>query len=148
MRDRSDHTPRTRDAALRRLGSANRWLVAGSAAITGIFTAIAANAFPGHTVKSGTAAARNARSEAATKRHARTLSSPASTPESDYGAEEGFESSEADAGEEELEAPSEEIEGSEEGYESSAQESVEEARLEAESEVEAEPEAPIVSGGS
>lgn len=45
------HTTRTRDAALRRLGHVNRWLIAGSAALTGAFTAVAANAFPGRTVK-------------------------------------------------------------------------------------------------
>ena len=46
------HTTRTRDAALRRLAHANRWLIAGSAALTGAFTAVAANAFPGRAVKS------------------------------------------------------------------------------------------------
>lgn len=41
------HTNRTRDAALRRLALANRWLIAASAAVTGLFTALAAHAFPG-----------------------------------------------------------------------------------------------------
>ena len=47
------HTPGTRDAALRRLARANRWLIAGSAALTGILTDVAANAFSGHTVSTG-----------------------------------------------------------------------------------------------
>lgn len=42
----------TRDAALRRLGRINRWLLAGSVALTGLFSEVAANAFPGRTAKS------------------------------------------------------------------------------------------------
>ncbi|HXB65770.1 MAG TPA: hypothetical protein VNV42_12950 [Solirubrobacteraceae bacterium] len=45
------HTSRTRDAALRRLRHANRWLIGGSAALTGVLTAVAASAFPGKTLK-------------------------------------------------------------------------------------------------
>ena len=45
------HTPRSRDAALRRLARANRWLIAGSVTLTGVLTAVAANAFPGKTLK-------------------------------------------------------------------------------------------------
>ncbi len=52
------HTPRTRDAALRRLAKSNRWLIAGSAALAGVFTAVAANAFPGHTLKTGASSSR------------------------------------------------------------------------------------------
>src|SRR5258708_22717934 len=44
------HTPGTRDAALRRLARANRWLIGGSVALTGVLTDVAANAFSGHTV--------------------------------------------------------------------------------------------------
>ncbi len=40
---------RSRDAALRRLGRCNRWLLAGSATLTGAFTLLAAQAFPGKT---------------------------------------------------------------------------------------------------
>jgi hypothetical protein len=49
--DMRPNTTRTRDAALRRLAHANRWLLAASAALTGIFTAVAANAFPGKATK-------------------------------------------------------------------------------------------------
>lgn len=52
------HTPRTRDAALRRLKSVNRWLLAGGAGLTGLFTALAANAFPGRTETVRTSAPR------------------------------------------------------------------------------------------
>jgi hypothetical protein len=37
----------TRDAALRRLDRLNRWLIAGSVALTGVFAEAAASAFPG-----------------------------------------------------------------------------------------------------
>lgn len=41
------HSTGTRDAALRRLTSANRWLIAGSIALTGVLSEVAAQAFPG-----------------------------------------------------------------------------------------------------
>jgi hypothetical protein len=57
MRDatptQTPHNSRSRDAALRRLRRVNRWLLAGSAALTAAFTAVAASAFPGRTVKAG-----------------------------------------------------------------------------------------------
>jgi hypothetical protein len=43
------HSTHTRDAALRRLSRANRWLIAGSVALTGVFAEVAAQAFPGKT---------------------------------------------------------------------------------------------------
>jgi hypothetical protein len=46
------HTNRTRDAALRRLALANRWLIAASATLTGVLSAVAAQAFPGRTISS------------------------------------------------------------------------------------------------
>jgi len=142
MSETPNHTPRSRDAALRRLASSNRWLIAGSAALTGIFTAVAANAFPGHTVKTSSATT-SARKATTTPR---SLSKPSRAPESDESAEEeGFESTEeeaAGAGEESTESePSFEEEGSEESFESSEPESTE---VESVPEVEA----PIVSGGS
>ncbi|HWX45788.1 MAG TPA: hypothetical protein VNY52_10765, partial [Solirubrobacteraceae bacterium] len=45
------HTTRSRDVALRRLAHCNRWLIAASAALTGVLTAVAASAFPGKTLK-------------------------------------------------------------------------------------------------
>jgi hypothetical protein len=51
------HTTRTRDAALRRLARSNRWLLAGSTALAGMLTAVAANAFPGKAVKTTPAGA-------------------------------------------------------------------------------------------
>jgi hypothetical protein len=44
---RPHHTTHTRDAALRQLSRANRWLIAGSVVLTGVLADVAANAFPG-----------------------------------------------------------------------------------------------------
>lgn len=43
-----------RDTALRRLGRANRWIIAGSVALTAVFSEVAASAFPGRKTGSGT----------------------------------------------------------------------------------------------
>ena len=48
------HTTHTRDAALRELHRINRWMIAASVVLTGVLTDVAANAFPGRTVKSVT----------------------------------------------------------------------------------------------
>jgi hypothetical protein len=69
------HTVRTRDAALRRLGRTNRWLIAGSAVLTGVLTDVAANAFPGHTVRKATS---SGASRAHTKH--KPLAAPAQAP--------------------------------------------------------------------
>jgi hypothetical protein len=53
----SERTANTRDAALRRLSSAKRWLLAGTATLTGVLTVVAASAFPGKGVKSATSGA-------------------------------------------------------------------------------------------
>jgi hypothetical protein len=42
------HSTHARDAAMAQLSRVNRWLVAGSVLLTGVFAEIAANAFPGH----------------------------------------------------------------------------------------------------
>lgn len=53
FKDLEGWAPRRR---LRRLRHANRWLIAGSAALTGVLTAVAASAFPGKTLKQTEAA--------------------------------------------------------------------------------------------
>jgi hypothetical protein len=50
------HSSNTRDAALRRLTRANRWLVAGSITLTGVLAEVAAQAFPGKKLSSAGAA--------------------------------------------------------------------------------------------
>jgi hypothetical protein len=54
------HTTHTRDAALRELNRINRWVIAGSVVLTGVLADVAANAFPGKTVKSAGAKASKA----------------------------------------------------------------------------------------
>jgi hypothetical protein len=46
---RTSPSSHSRDAALRRLSRCNRWLLAGSVTLTGMFSALAAQAFPGKT---------------------------------------------------------------------------------------------------
>jgi hypothetical protein len=73
------HTTHSRDVALRRLGHLNRWLIAGSAVLTGVLTDVAANAFPGHTRHAGG----SSRATAAKKRHHaahKPLTPPAQAP--------------------------------------------------------------------
>jgi hypothetical protein len=57
-RNEALHTSHSRDAALRRLRGVNRWLLAGSAALTGVLTDVAANAFPGHSKRAATPSAK------------------------------------------------------------------------------------------
>jgi hypothetical protein len=54
--ERKHAAPATRDAALRRVSHARRWLIGGALALTGAFSAVASQAFPGHTLKKATAA--------------------------------------------------------------------------------------------
>lgn len=68
------HTTHTRDAALRQLRRANSWLIAGSVALTGAFTAAAASAFPGRKTTSATKAGEAERSSG------KALSPPSSAP--------------------------------------------------------------------
>lgn len=63
-----------RDLGLRRLASANRWLVAGAVALSAFFTAVAALAHPGSTKRGATSAATPTTSAPAP--------APAPTPES------------------------------------------------------------------
>jgi hypothetical protein len=52
--ERKPAAPATRDAALRRVSHARRWLIGGAVALTGVFSAVASQAFPGHTLKKAT----------------------------------------------------------------------------------------------
>ena len=63
-----------RDAALRRMRRANRWLIAGTVVATGLLTDVAAQAFPGRTITRSTdppttAQTRRPRAHSARKRH-------------------------------------------------------------------------------
>jgi len=72
----------TRDAALARMRRANRWLIAGAVAVTGVLTDVAAQAFPGRTIRARdnatiTAQTDPARAHASHNRH-RSATNPAS----------------------------------------------------------------------
>ena len=75
-RDSLRHTSGSRDAALRRLRSANRWLVAGSALLTAVFADLASSAFSGHPSSAAGASRAARRGHTATK----PLRPPAQAP--------------------------------------------------------------------
>jgi hypothetical protein len=77
--ERNPAAPEGRDAALRRLSHARRWLIAGAVLLTGIFSAVASQAFPGRTLQSK-ASATPAPAPA-------PAPSPESTPGSDQGSD-------------------------------------------------------------
>lgn len=129
-RSASEHTPRSRNAALRRLSSANRWLIAGSCTLTGLFTALAANAFPGRTIAKSSATETGARSRQSES--ASSLRAPAQAPQSA----------------ESEEAPLEEAEEPAVSGPAYQEEEFSEAPQESEPRPEPAPEPVIVSGGS
>ena len=73
------HTSASRDAALRRLGHANRWVLAGTAVLTGLFTELAASAFSGHSAHAASGTGAGSRTHA---HHQQTtpLKPPAQAP--------------------------------------------------------------------
>jgi type IV secretory pathway VirB10-like protein len=73
------HTTQARDSALKRLRRTNRWLIAGSVALTGALSEVAASAFAGKTVKSATAV-RHAGGTGTAGSSSRTNTKPLSPP--------------------------------------------------------------------
>ena len=73
------HTTHTRDAALRQLHRLNRWLIASSVVLTGVFAEAAAHAFPGRTTKT-TSASKVKQSHARTSVPATTTTHPLQPP--------------------------------------------------------------------
>lgn len=73
-RDTIPHDSRSRDAALRRLRRTNRWLIAGSAVLTGLFVDLAASAFSGH------ASSASAHTPVRHKAHRTTTTQPLKPP--------------------------------------------------------------------
>lgn len=143
----SRHTTNSRDSALRRLTRANRWLLAGSVALTGVLSEVAASAFPGKTVKMGSATDRAKTSSAGSgaRGSSGSLKAPAQAPRS---------SPEQVAPEAQAEAAPESQPEQEQPVEAPPEQPVEEGTPETQAEAtpeaapEAAPEAPVVSGGS
>ncbi len=141
------HDSRTRDAALRRLRRTNRWLIAGSAVLTGLFVDLAASAFSGH------ASNASARSQTHSK-SAHTSTQPLKAPEQAPKPAE-TQSTEAPAPSEQERAPESSAPESS-APESSAPESSAPAQEPAPAETHEsapepapeEPSEPVVSGGS
>jgi hypothetical protein len=73
-------TSHTRDTALRRLSRANRWLIAGSVALTGVLSEVAANAFAGKTLPEGTSGSRSSSKAAGTSSSTTTTPGPLQPP--------------------------------------------------------------------
>lgn len=73
-----------RDAALRKLTRFNHWLIAGSLTLAGVFSAVAAEAHPGQTVKttSSTPATRKSGASVSHEGSAATLRAAAQAPSS------------------------------------------------------------------
>lgn len=167
----SDSNPpaaRARDAALRRLTRAKRLIAAGATALSGVLAVVAANSFPGRTVKAR--AAGTQRSTAGTPqggqgqaKPATPLKPPATRPQPSPGAggqgggepappAESASPGEGAGGPEAASpsAPSGEAAGGGSGNEAQAgappPAEAPEARSEAPAQ--AQPEAPVVSGGS
>ncbi|HEY4916725.1 MAG TPA: hypothetical protein VIH92_07430 [Solirubrobacteraceae bacterium] len=157
------HTTHTRDAALQQLHRMNRWLLAGSVLLTGAFTEVAANAFPGRTVKKSAATSSKGRAHrGGTSRRSSTstgsaapLKPPAQTPQvletssspSAAEAQEAAPNQEAQATQEP--APEHEAAPTQEAPPTGASSPPAEAPHESAPEPEPEPEPePVVSGGS
>jgi DNA polymerase-3 subunit gamma/tau len=77
------HATYTRDAALRKLARINRWMIAGSVALTGVLSEVAAQAFPGRTKASAASATRRGAahpSSRSTRARPAPLTPPATAP--------------------------------------------------------------------
>jgi hypothetical protein len=75
------HRPiNTRDAALHRLSTANRWLLASSVALTGVFAEVAARAFPGKTIKASSATRARHPEKPSSRTTSKSLRPPARAP--------------------------------------------------------------------
>lgn len=77
-----------RESSLRKLTRINRWLIAGSVALTGLFVEAAAHAFPGKSAARTAAAAKHAHTHAHHHQHAshsstqtHSLNAPAQPPQ-------------------------------------------------------------------
>lgn len=94
------HHTHTRDSSLRRLSVANRWLLGGSVALTGVLTEVAAQAFPGKAKPSSSSTAHHAAHAKAheprpTTTTQKSIAPPAEAPRaSESSAEANAESSE------------------------------------------------------
>lgn len=146
------HTTHTRDASLRDLQRINRWMIAGSVILTGVLSDVAANAFPGKTVKHTTTSSGKAtkkKSGAGAKTTTGVLRAPEQPP-AKAESEPAQESAPSEPAQES--APAQESEPTQEAAPERESEPTQEAAPEREAaptqEAAPEAEAPVVSGGS
>lgn len=154
------HTTHSRDSALRRLSLSTRWMIAGSVALTGALSEVAAQAFPGKTLKTGGAHTSRAAKSAARKSHAQSspssLAAPQEAPEHTTEQQATPERSEATPETHAEATPETQREATPEAQPEAAPEASSEPAPEVRSEVtpetsvpaQAAPETPVVSGGS
>jgi len=90
-----------RDAGLRKLAAARRWILAGSVTLTGVFVAVAANSFPGKKTTGAVVARDDQGRSETTAEGSSELGPPAQAPES----VETREGASGSGGETEPEAP-------------------------------------------
>jgi outer membrane biosynthesis protein TonB len=87
MRAHDAHNSRARDSSLRKLTKVNRWLLAASVALTGLFAEAATHAFPGkNTAHAASTAAKHMRARSvhphhAAPTHTKSLSPPQQLPQ-------------------------------------------------------------------
>lgn len=155
------HTTHTRDAALYQLRRANRWLIAGSVLLTGVFAEAAASAFPGKTTKApakhgGPASAPSRGSSTTTPKQlappAQTPQASSETPDSEgqsHG-QEGPPATESQTPAQESQTPEAQThqESQAPSQPESSQAAPESSAPAQEQSREPAPEAPVVSGGS
>jgi type IV secretory pathway VirB10-like protein len=149
------HTSHARDSSLRRLSVLNRWLIAGSVALTGLLTEVTAHAFPSKakTGSAGKSSGKHPRHRSAAKPRPskpKPLSPPAQPPQA--SPEPAPESAPApDASSPRSDAPAQEAAPEQRAPEQSAPEQrAPEQSVAPERSPEPAPEAsaPVVSGGS
>jgi hypothetical protein len=75
------HTTHVRDSSLRRLSRINRWMIAASVALTGLFAEAAAHAFPGKSTSKPASSNKRARSHHTHHAHS-SASKSATAPQS------------------------------------------------------------------
>lgn len=148
MRQHSGHA---RDAALRRLSRVNRWLIAGSVALTGVLTEVAAQAFPGRTLHTGstnpkgaTGSAAQAKTSTGSSTNSVELQPAKQAPESASGQESSGSQQSGSAGE--SSSSSESSSASESSKSSESSTGAESSGSSQKSSQESS--APVVSGGS
>jgi outer membrane biosynthesis protein TonB len=86
MRAHRPHNTHARESSLRKLTRINRWLIAGSVALTGLFVEAAAHAFPGKSAARSATAAKHAHAHhhhhvSNSSTHTQSLNPPAQPPQ-------------------------------------------------------------------